>query len=64
MKVTKKNWWIYYIIGFIITFAIDLGIFGCVLLPIYPDLSIGLAGMLEIIWGIGWLLYSAHKFDF
>ena len=60
MKLTRKKGWIIYVLGLLITFAIDIFVFA----RLDPELAFKLAGRLEILWGICWLFYMAYKFDF
>lgn len=58
--MTKKQGWIIYGIGIVLTLALDFFLFGY----LFPQLMFNMAGILEIIWLIGWLLYMSYKFDF
>lgn len=58
--MTKKQGWIIYGIGIVLTIALDLILFGL----LFPKLMFAMAGVLEIIWLIGWLVYMSYKFDF
>ncbi|MDY0140044.1 MAG: hypothetical protein RBR50_10110 [Candidatus Izemoplasmatales bacterium] len=58
--MTKKQGWIIYGLGFVLLTALDYILFGM----LFPQLMFAMAGVLEIIWLIGWLLYMSYKFDF
>ena len=58
--MTKKQGWIIYGIGIVLTLALDFILFGL----LFPQLMFAMAGVLEIIWLIGWLGYMSYKFDF
>ena len=58
--MTKKQGWIIYGIGLVLTLLLDFVLFGV----IFPQLMLAMAGILEITWLIGWLFYMANKFDF
>jgi hypothetical protein len=58
--MTKKQGWIIYGIGIVLTTALDFILFGM----LFPQLIFAMAGRLEIIWAVGWLLYMSYKFDF
>ena len=60
--MTKKQGWIIYGLGFVITFSIDLFLFSGLIFPIDFRISVALAGVLEIMWGIGWLFYMLYRF--
>ena len=58
--MTKKQGWIIYGIGIVLTTALDYFLFAY----LFPQLMFAMAGVLEIIWLIGWLVYMSYKFDF
>lgn len=58
--MTKKQGWIIYVIGIVLTLLLDFVLFGVM----FPQLILAMAGILEIMWLIGWLFYMAKKFDF
>ena len=58
--MTKKQGWIIYGIGIVLTTALDLILFGL----LFPELMFAMAGVIEILWLIGWLCYMAYKFNF
>lgn len=57
--MTKKQGWIIYGIGIVLTFALDFILFGM----LFPQLMFAMAGVLEILWLIGWLCYMSYKFN-
>lgn len=56
--MTKKQGWIIYGIGIVLTFVLDF-----ILCMLFPQLMFAMAGALEICWLIGWLLYMSYRFD-
>lgn len=58
--MSKKQGWIIYGIGIVLTAALDFILFGL----LFPQLMFAMAGMLEIMWLVGWLLYMSYKFKF
>lgn len=58
--MTKKQGWIIYGIGIVLTITLDFILFGM----LFPQLMFSMAGVLEILWLIGWLLYMSYRFDF
>ena len=58
--MTKKQGWAIYGLGFVLLTALDFILFGM----LFPQLMFAMAGILEIMWLVGWLLYMSYKFDF
>ena len=59
-KMTKKQGWIIYGIGIVLTIALDFILFGL----LFTELMFAMAGVIEILWLIGWLFYMSYKFNF
>ena len=58
--MSKKQGWVIYGLGFVLLTALDYFLFAY----LFPQFMFAMAGVLEMLWFIGWLFYMSYRFDF